>query len=268
LIASHGHTVKHLPQEGITLQIGKGQYIASKTGRDVVFDFRSLDVSLGGQGAPLVPIGDIHLFFEHKACLNLGGYSNVSFEGKQGRQAFDICPVNTVLNMFAACAGKDMDVDGEIGQRGRTIPELLKKLNAIPYYSLDGPRSLGEEWLKDEFLPLLPKGDDHSLEDVMRTVYEHIAFQISGVLNKNAKNGSVLITGGGTYNIFLLDLLRKKCTADLQVPDKYLIDFKEAIIFGFLGLLRTMGINNCLASVTGASADSCGGQWIRQATGH
>ncbi|MCY1723137.1 anhydro-N-acetylmuramic acid kinase [Prolixibacteraceae bacterium Z1-6] len=255
IIASHGHTVFHQPEKGYTLQIGNGAAIAAKTNVLTVSDFRTGDVALGGQGAPLVPIGDQLLFSEYSYCLNLGGFANISF-GKDGtRQAFDNCPVNFVLNHFAEKKGLPYDKNGDLGRHGNINTELLDRLNKIPFYQLTPPKSLGREWVETEFFPVLNQFNI-SDADKMRTVYEHVAIQIT---NSISGKGKMLITGGGAFNSFLIERIKALTTTELIIPSKEIIDFKEAIIFAFLGVLRINNINNCLASVTGAKKDSCGG---------
>ncbi len=256
-ICSHGHTIFHEPSKKITLQIGNGSVIAAKTGHTVICDFRKLDVSLGGQGAPLVPIGDRLLFGEYDSCLNLGGFSNISFEKEGQRIAFDICAVNIVLNHLAEKKGKDFDVNGSIAETGGLCNELLKALNDLEYYSLNPPKSLGKEWVIKKFLPILERYAIPT-EDKLRTVTEHIAIQISKVLTNNS-GANVLVTGGGAYNSFLIALLKEKTTVDVVIPDPMIIEFKEALIFGLLGTLRVRNEINCLSSVTGAAEDSCAG---------
>ena len=257
LIASHGHTIIHEPEKGITFQLGDGQLIAKETGIPVVWDFRSGDVSLGGQGAPLVPVGDTLLFGEYKFCLNLGGFSNISFDRKGARIAFDICPVNYVLNKIAAELGFDFDKNGEIAATGNMNDALLERLNKLSFYQMDPPKSLGREWVEKEFYPVLA---DFNIpqNDKLRTVCEHISFQLAAVV-ENYSEEKIFVTGGGAYNVFLVELFRQKARHQIVIADSKLVNFKEALIFAFLGLLRNLNITNCYASVTGASSDSCAG---------
>jgi anhydro-N-acetylmuramic acid kinase len=257
LIASHGHTIMHEPEKGITFQLGDGQLIAKETGIPVVWDFRSGDVSLGGQGAPLVPVGDKLLFGEYKFCLNLGGFSNVSFDKNGTRIAFDICPVNFVLNKIALELGFDYDKNGEIAASGNTNVALLYKLNGLPFYQMPSPKSLGREWVEKNFYPVLADFNI-PLNDKLRTVSEHISHQLSAALENYPKE-KILVTGGGAYNEFLIELFRKKTRHQIVIPDSKLVNFKEAMVFAFLGLLRSLNIINCYASVTGATSDSCAG---------
>lgn len=257
LIASHGHTVFHQPELGLTTQIGNGSVIAALTGKDTVFDFRTTDVALGGQGAPLVPIGDELLFGAYDICLNLGGISNLSYRHYGQRKAFDISPCNIALNHLAQQLGHSYDADGNIAKQGQINHTLLQKLNQLEYYQKQDHKSLGREWIDLHFLPLLTQSGI-SIEDQLRTVCEHIAEQIASVCNTT--NGhTLLITGGGAHNRFLIDLIRQKFQGEVIIPDQGTIDFKEALIFAFLGVLRANGINNCLSSVTGSRYDSCGG---------
>ena len=255
LICSHGHTVFHQPDKKLTFQAGSGASIAAKTGKITVSDFRSTDISLGGQGAPLVPAGDEFLFSEYDYCLNLGGFANISYRSANKRVAYDICPVNIVLNLLTQRIGMLYDKDGITGSSGNIDGGMLKKLDQLGFYKDKAPKSLGREWFENEFLPIVDK-NDLPVADKIRTVYEHVAKQIAFIPDQNK---TVLITGGGAHNKFLVDLIKKYCKAECIVPDDKTVDFKEAIIFAFLGLLRLRNEINCFASVTGASRDSCCG---------
>ena len=260
LIASHGHTIFHMPERGLTLQVGNGLHIAMATGITTIFDFRSQDVALGGQGAPLVPVGDRLLFREYEYCLNLGGFSNISFELDGRRMAFDPCPVNYVINHCMRTLGQPFDKNGQTARRGRIHQGLLWALNGLDYYHTAGPKSLGREWLESEFFPLLDQFK-MPVEDQLRTIYEHISVQISGSLNPH-KKGRVLVTGGGAYNTFLVDLLTQKLRHEVVVPPPEIIDFKEALLFAFLGVLRIREEPNCLSSSTGARKDHSSGMIV------
>jgi len=257
LVASHGHTVFHHPAAGYTTQIGSGAAIAGLTGKPVVCDFRAADVCLGGQGAPLVPMGDELLFNQFDACLNLGGFANISFRRDQKRIAFDICPVNTVMNLLAANLGFGFDENGHLARRGKIIPELFEALNRLHFYDLPAPKSLGTEWLEANVLPVL-RNADFALYDKLHTFAEHIATQIGRVLTEN-KILNVLITGGGAYNQFLIERLKALTDCELIIPGNKTIDYKEALIFALLGLLRWFEQPNCLASATGARRNSIAG---------
>ena len=254
-IASHGHTIFHNPAKNLTFQLGDGASIAASTNTETITDFRSLDVALNGQGAPLVPIGDQMLFNEYDYCLNLGGFANVSYQSADRRVAFDVCPVNISIHHIAKKFGKKMDENGEIARQGETDSALLEILNALEYYHIQPPKSLGREWLEENVIPALDNSGI-SLQDQMRTLYEHIVFQLTRALSPNKK---ILVTGGGAKNTFLIELLSKKTNGDICIPDMLVVDYKEALIFAFLGLLRLKNIPNCLSSVTGARKDNIGG---------
>jgi len=259
LVASHGHTVFHQPAEGITMQAGAGEAIAAQTRLPVVSDFRAADLALGGQGAPLVPIGDRLLFHQYGACLNIGGFSNISFENISGRTAFDVCPANIALNHLAGMIGHRFDRDGAMANEGRIDQPLLRKLNTLPYYTAPPPKSLGREWFEATFLPLL-QAERQDVPDLLRTVCEHIGFQVGRAL-EDLKKTSVLVTGGGAHNSFLVNTMRKMTGHELVIPDNMIIDYKEALIFAFLGVLKRTGRTNILASVTGSQADHSGGAY-------
>jgi anhydro-N-acetylmuramic acid kinase len=254
-IASHGHTILHQPANGITLQIGDGQTIANITKQKVVCDFRTQDVKLGGQGAPLVPVGDELLFSDYDFCLNLGGFSNISFKKDKKRIAFDICPVNIVLNHYANKLGLEYDESGKIASVGKINLQLLKELNSLVFYSKLPPKSLGLEWVQQEVFSLIDNLETN-ISSILRTFVEHAAIQISKIISNN---NSVLITGGGAFNSFLLNRIEVVSKNKITLINKELIDYKEALIFAFLGMLRVDNQVNCLRSVTGAKKDHSSG---------
>jgi len=254
-IASHGHTVFHQPENGLTKQIGNGAILAAKTGITTICDFRTADVALGGQGAPLVPVGDALLFPEYDGCLNLGGISNISCYNQGIITAHDISLCNIPLNFLAEQAGFRYDKDGILAQKGNIHVELLEAFNHPTYFSHCGAKSIGYELFSNYYLPLL-ENSPISIEDKLRTMYEHIVIQIVSNLKGMHK---ILVTGGGAKNKFLIHLIEKRTDTQLVIPEEQLIDFKEALIFAFLGYLRVHEKNNCLHSVTGATRDSTGG---------
>ena len=254
-IASHGHTVFHQPQRKFTLQIGDGRAIKLTTKKPVIYDFRSQDVLMGGNGAPLVPIGDELLFSQYDACLNLGGFSNISLQKNHQRIAFDISPVNVVLNYFAEKLGKNYDENGDFARNGAINFKILEKLNALTFYQKPAPKSLGVEFVNSEVFPLLK---DEIPENIIATFTEHIAEQIAKVFNDNQLK-TVLVTGGGTFNTYLLEKIRGKSQTELIVSDENIINFKEALIFAFMGVLRLRNEVNVLCSATGSSENHCSG---------
>ena len=258
-VCSHGHTILHQPEKGITLQIGNMPEIAALTGQTVVCDFRVRDVQLGGQGAPLVPIGDTLLFPAYDYCLNLGGFANCSFEKDGSRIAYDICPVNIVLNALAEQLDLPYD-DGGMVASGATIDiNVLDVLNKLQFYKQEPPRSLGLEWVHQFVFPVIEKADI-SAEDALATFTEHVAQQLAQQFEEGS---SILVTGGGAYNDFLLERLRYHKSVEVVLPEPKLVEYKEALIFGLLGVLKLRGEINCLASVTGASQDHSSGKIFR-----
>lgn len=257
-VCSHGHTALHRPENGLTYQIGNLEFIADVLDTTVVCDFRTQDVDLGGQGAPLVPIGDALLFPDFDFCINLGGFANVSTSINNKRIAFDICPVNIVLNHYVRSLGFDFDNAGEIAQSGILNKTLLNQLNTLDFYEKKHPKSLGLEWTEANIFPLID-ALNLPVEDVLKTMVEHIAFQISKVLNTK-ETPSVLITGGGVYNTYLISRIESLSGVKVILPSATIIEFKEALIFGFLGVLRLRNETNCLHTVTGARRDHSSGK--------
>jgi anhydro-N-acetylmuramic acid kinase len=283
LIASHGHTTFHVPQKKMTAQLGDGAAIAAKTGLPVVSDLRALDVAFGGQGAPIVPIGEKLLLKEYDLYLNLGGIANISFNHADRYVAYDICAANRVLNMIAAKEGKDYDAGGQMAAKGNVHDGLLQRLGTLSYYRQPYPKSLANSFGIDEVYPLINSfGLTHF--DELRTYVEHVVHQIklaisnqpANLLNDapesnpipHAPNSKLLVTGGGAFNTFLMNRLGeelKECGVEMIVPGANLVQYKEALIMAFIGVLRWRQEYNVLSSVTGAGRDSIGGAvWIGQ----
>lgn len=256
VVCSHGHTVKHDPENGFTLQIGNLPKLAKLLGRRVICDFRVQDVELGGQGAPLVPIGDELLFSDYDYCLNLGGFANISTKIRGSRVAYDICAVNTVLNYLAAKLNLPYDRGGEIAASGKIEEGLLQKLNSLPFYEQVAPKSLGIEWVNRRIIPFFQ--DTASVTSALRTYTVHAANQIAKELQGTSEQ-KVLVTGGGAFNNYLMNEIQKHTEVEVVIPSEDLVNFKEALIFGFLGVLKLRGEINVLSSVTGASEDHSSG---------
>jgi len=254
-VCSHGHTVLHKPNQGYTLQIGNLPLLGELVSHKIVCDFRVQDVTLGGQGAPLVPIGDQLLFGAYDYCLNLGGFANVSSEVSNRRLAYDICPVNTVLNVYAQQLGAAYDAGGAFAKAGKIHTSLLEKLNALPFYNQLPPKSLGIEWVHEHIFPLI-NTFELSPREVLATFTEHVAIQLA---NQFKTAGKLLVTGGGAYNQYLLERLQILCDVTVVIPENALVEFKEALVFALLGVLKLEGQNNCFASVTGASRNHSSG---------
>lgn len=266
LIASHGHTVKHEPENKITVQIGNGTYWAQQLNLPVVYDFRTEDVLLGGQGAPLVPIGDTTLFKEYEYCLNLGGISNISYKQNNSVIAYDISMCNTPLNELVQRLGKEYDKGGIIAKSGQFIPDLFGELNDLDYFKLTAPKSLDKAWYFSKMQSLLDIGS-YSTADLLNTCCEHIGYQIARSINlskSDSKQSKILVTGGGAYNTFLITRIEKYLDPDckLVIPEPYLIEYKEAIIFALMGWLRVHSKINVLRTVTGATRDTSSGKIV------
>lgn len=269
LVSSHGHTTFHVPGR-MTAQLGDGAAIAAETGLPVISELRALDVAFGGQGAPIVPIGEKLLLRDYQYFLNLGGIANVSINDPENYTAFDICPANRVLNMIIAKEGKEYDAGGALAATGSINEALLEKLNAFPYYGQQPPKSLANDFGTDEVFPLI-ESFNLSNKDALRTYVAHIVAQIKASIEHIAKPGSasrMLITGGGAFNTFLVDELQKVIQPlgiEIVIPDSQLVQYKEALIMALMGVLRWRQEYNVLSSVTGASRDSIGGAvWIGQ----
>ncbi len=270
-IASHGHTTHHRPEKGLTYQIGSGQHLANASGHKVVCDFRTNDVALGGQGAPLVPIGDRLFFSQYDFCLNLGGISNISFEHGQKRIAYDIGLANMLLNHITQKKGLAYDKGGELARKGTLNVKMVQQLNALEYYSLPFPKSTGYEWFVEKVVPIVD-GTQDTMENLLHSCVHHICEQVALQVKANSPNKktSLFVAGGGALNTFMMEILQQKlgATTTLVLTDPTLIEFKEALVFALMGVLRLEGKNNVLSSVTGASRDSSSGVMFLPAGGH
>jgi len=255
LIASHGQTIFHKPELGYTTQIGNGAHIASITQIKTICDFRTQDVALGGQGAPLVPIGDQMLFSDYDYCLNLGGFANISFDEHKKRIAYDVCPANIVLNHYTNKLGYEYDDKGEIAASGKLNTKLFDDLNTIKFYKSKKPKSLGWEFVVENIIPLI---DKHNIDvpSLLNTYVEHIVIQ---VIHKTKNRGNMLVTGGGAHNKYLMQRFKKLSKLNIVVPEKQIIDYKEALIFGLLGYLKNFNKVNILSSVTGSTTNHSAG---------
>lgn len=262
LISSHGHTIFHQPESNLTTQIGCGHSITAHTGLPCVTDFRLADVILGGQGAPLVGIGDQLLFGEYDMCVNIGGFANISAMVNGKRVAYDVCPANIILNRIAREFDQEYDVDGKIAEQGSVDYDLLGDLNDIEFYQQPYPKSLGREWINQHFWSLVRESRIEK-QDKMKTLVDHIAGQIGGNIESLSDDKSddkkILVTGGGALNKVLIDHLRSATDAEIVVPDTQLVNYKEALVFALMGILRVKNRVNVLSSMTGAREDSVSG---------
>ncbi len=263
LIASHGHTIFHQPNHRFTCQVGDGASLYALTGIPTVTDFRNVDLALGGQGAPLVPVGERDLFDHYGMFLNLGGIANLSIFDKSNKiLAYDICPCNLPLNILCEkYYNKKFDEDGLISSRGKLNNEILETLKGLKYFHEAPPKSLGREFILGEYLEAV-EAFSVSPEDKLHTLTHHSTDEISKAINRHrghSRESNVLVTGGGVYNQFFMEILKNKCEAPLIIPPSMIIEFKEALIFAYLGILRVTNKTNALSSVTNASSDSIGG---------
>jgi anhydro-N-acetylmuramic acid kinase len=264
LIASHGHTSFHIPPF-MTAQLGDGAAIAAATGLPVISELRSMDVALGGQGAPIVPIGEKLLFKDFDFFLNIGGIANISINLPDKYVAYDICAANRVMNMLVAQLGKEYDENGAIAATGSVDEAVLNQLNALEYFQQSYPKSLSNNFGTDIVYPILTMG--LSLPDALRTYVSHIAYQVTMAVTPHLKSIAkseykMMITGGGAFNGFLVDEIRQhleRFQVEIIIPDAGLVAYKEALIMGLIGVLRWREENTTLASVTGADRDSVGG---------
>ena len=256
-VSSHGHTALHQPLNSLTYQIGNLPILAKYINQKVVCNFRVQDVELGGQGAPLVPVGEEYLFTEYNTLINLGGFANITRKIKNNLIAYDICPINIVFNYLSGKMKLKYDDRGYIASTGKMNEDLYNHLQVLNYFKQDPPKSLGVEWVNDKIHPILENFSDIPIKDLMNTFSNHFAFQIAKNITDQDK---VLITGGGAYNDYLIDRIKNLTNSKITIPDPNIIEYKEALIFSFLGLLRVLEINNCYSSVTGAKKDHCSGK--------
>jgi anhydro-N-acetylmuramic acid kinase len=256
-ISSHGHTALHQPSKSLTYQIGNLPILAKYINQKVVCDFRVQDVELGGQGAPLVPVGEEYLFPEYDTLINLGGFANITKKIKNNIIAYDICPLNIVFNHLSGIIDLKYDDGGYVASTGKINEDLYNYLQSLTYYKKNPPKSLGVEWVNDQIHTILESYQDLPIRDLMNTFSNHFAFQIA----ENVKDqDKILLTGGGAYNDYLIEKIKNLTNSKITIPSPKIIEYKEALIFSFLGLLKVLGINNCYSSVTGARKDHCSGK--------
>ena len=273
LIASHGHTVFHAPGNGFTAQLGCGATIAALTGINVVSDLRAMDIALGGQGAPIVPMGEKLLFNNYNLLLNLGGIANITCKTTNDYIAFDICPANRILNGLAAIEEKSYDENGRLAATGTVHDGLLSVLNGLDYYALPFPKSLDNSWGTQTVFPIIESYEGIGTADALRTYVTHIVMQIEAAVQQldaqyQITNKQIFITGGGAFNVFLINIFQQALQPlgySIVVPPAEVVNYKEALIMALLGLLRWREENTVLQSVTGASRNSIGGAvWMGQ----
>ena len=259
LIASHGHTVFHEPADFYSFQLGSPAHISSSSGVSTIGDFRNSDMAHGGQGAPMAPIADLHLFPDYEICINLGGIANISYLNNKGELVgFDISVCNLIFNHLSEKFGKDFDKGGNLGLKGVINESLLLKLESLDFYKQKAARSLDREWFSKHVAPLF-NDKAVSKEDQLHTAYIHVSEKIAHHINLAGSGKKVLLSGGGAKNNYLVRLIQEATASKVHIPDDIVIDYKECLLMAYLGLLRTLKPNNCISSVTGAERSCSGG---------
>jgi anhydro-N-acetylmuramic acid kinase len=261
-IASHGHTIFHFPDRHTTVQLGCGAAIAARTGRPAVTDFRSMDIALGGEGAPLAPTAERLLFHGYDLYLNIGGIANISACREKEWVAFDVAPANQLLNFWAGQLGASFDPEGRFARSGHLLPGLLAELEALPFYKKEFPKSIDNNWIRETVNPIILTAGGRP-EDKLHTLVIHLVAQLENTIRQleeiSFPASRMLVTGGGAFNEFLVEKMREKLKAEVVIPEKNIVEYKEAVLMALMGALRMLHLPNCMHSVTGASSDSSGG---------
>jgi len=267
-VASHGQTIYHIPpkkgKRGSTLQIGEPSVIAERTGILTISDFRTRDMAVGGQGAPLVPIADYLLFKKRnwvRAVVNIGGISNVTIvkERLDDTIGFDTGPGNSLMDEAVRFYSKGrllFDKDGVIACRGRINKALLNRLLASPYFKKRPPKSTGRETFGSDLIKGIFKRYKLPIEDMLSTLAHLTAITIRDSIIP-FKPDEVILTGGGVKNIFLMSIINK-LFSDIDISVKKISDYgmpveaKEALSFAIIGY-RTLNMQaGNIPLVTGA----------------
>lgn len=265
-IASHGHTIFHQPDKYLTTQIGDGAALSALTGLPVICDFRTMDVALGGEGAPLAPLADRYLFAGYDFYLNIGGIANLSSNSTGDWIGFDVCPANQVLNLLAQQVGAEYDHNGDLARQGQVLEPLLQRVRDFDFYRKSYPKSLGNEWIRAHVLPIYLEYEGR-VEDKLATACAHIALELAQSIQRILTNSpspktspKLLATGGGAFNGYLMERLRASLPAvELVVPAPEIVQFKEALLMALLGVLRLNQTPNSLRSITRAKRDTVNG---------
>ena len=256
-VSSHGHTAIHDPSNLITYQMGNLSTLSKEINQKVICDFRVQDINLGGQGAPLVPVGEEYLFSDYNSFINLGGFANITKKIKNKIIAYDICPINIVFNSLCNKIELEYDNNGDVAASGKINKALYDELQSLKFYSLPYPKSLSAEWVNEFIEPILSRYHKVAVNDLLNTFSNHFADQIVKNIGNKDK---LLITGGGAYNNYLISRIRAQSNSKIFIPSSQIIEYKEALIFAFLGVLKDLNVNNCYSSVTGASKDHSSGK--------
>lgn len=256
-VGFHGHTVFHYPERGFSFQLGLKEQIEKHLDGSVYTDFRNENIAKGGQGTPLVPIMEHYLLNEYKVFLNLGGIANISFHSENHITAYDISPCNQLLNYVARQGGDEFDRDGLIAAQGKVDRGLIEKLNNFDYYCKNFPKSLDNNVIREYFFPIL-NVSSISIEDKLSTLCSHIAEKIVESIVVFQTNGVVYCAGGGTLNRYLTECISKEIKTsqiDLFIPNKEIVDFKEAVLMALLGFLKHSDLPWFYSNITGSPFD-------------
>lgn len=268
-IATHGHTIFHDPMGRMTIQIGDGSAMAAKTGFPVISNFRNQDIAIDGQGAPVAPIIDKYLLPGHDFYLNLGGIANITTVLPHKMVAFDICPANQLLNALANRLNLEYDEGGQIAAAGQVLDDLLKEMNRADFYKIAYPKSLDNAWSQTAILSKIAD-EPTAIPNQLSTFVEHIAYQIAFAIKQvirkekiEKKQLSLLATGGGAFNAYLMERLQYHCNLvgniEVVLPNSDIIQFKEAALMAWMGVMRVENVPNVLQTVTGAKRDTING---------
>lgn len=276
-VASHGQTIWHNPEKmgpfvPSTLQIGESSVIAYETNCQVVSNFRVMDVAAGGQGAPLVSYTDYLLYNDPERNIilqNIGGIANLTYLPKGGTVndivAFDTGPGNMMLDYIASkYFNVPYDDEGNIARSGHVIPRLLKELMNDPYITKEPPKTTGREYFGTQYVDqIIERYPEEKKEDLLATFTHFVAESIGyNYMHFVGPVDRVIISGGGSYNTYLVELICANVACEVQVLEAYdeNSNAKEAIAFALLGYQTLHGRTNNARNATGASKDVILGQ--------
>lgn len=280
-IACHGQTIYHITENTnnevrSSLQLGDGSVLANLTNTTVVSNFRTADITVGGQGAPLVPFAD-YVLFQHndktRLLQNIGGISNVTCLPKGGSKkevfAFDNGPGNMMIDYaMQKLFNKKYDNNGETAKQGDLISEMFDEILSLEYFNLEPPKSTGRELFGNHYTAtILEKYKHYSKHDIIATLSHITAFSIADSYKKFILStftiDEVIISGGGAYNGYLLKLIKSYLDfEDVFILEEfgYSSEYKEALAFLILGN-ETLEFNpSNIKNATGASKDVILGQ--------
>jgi anhydro-N-acetylmuramic acid kinase len=265
-VGCHGQTVRHAPdaQPPFSLQLGDASRLANETGIATVADFRSADIALGGQGAPLVPAFHDWMFAdadEARAVVNIGGIANITLlQPGLSPTGYDVGPGNTLIDGWAVRhLGRTYDDQGSWAASGQVHRELLKLLQSDPYFTRPAPKSTGREMFNLDWLDASIARLDQApaAEDVQTTLVELSVGQIAHAVHAaTPAAGTVAVCGGGAFNDYLMSRLQQAlpdCDVKSTAAWGLAPEWVEAVAFAWLARQRLAGKPAGLPSVTGAT---------------